>query len=142
MKFTLDVTLATRIDTTRGEGTDSEFAQAVLAFDGVASVFGVNDFVTITREPDADWDPIVCAVEAAAAEYLEASSGAAGGRRGRGGPQAPAQRGRPAQAPPGRDRPATGPRSRIVRREPRIRDGCVPIRLRLVSPDAKRPAEP
>ncbi len=55
---------------------DSEFAQAVLAFDGVASVFGVNDFVTITREPDADWDAIVCAVEDAAAEHLEASSGA------------------------------------------------------------------
>lgn len=79
MKFTLDVTLATRIDTTRGEGTDSEFAQAVLAFDGVASVFGVKDFVTVTREPDADWDAIVCAVEEAAAEYLEASSGAPAG---------------------------------------------------------------
>jgi Scaffold protein Nfu/NifU N terminal len=75
MKFTLDVTLPERIDTTRGEGTDSEFAQAVLAFDGVASVFGVNDFVTITREPDADWDTIVCAVADAAAEHLEASSG-------------------------------------------------------------------
>ena len=75
MKFTLDVTLPTRIDTTRGEGTDSEFAQAVLAFDGVASVFGINDFVTITREPDADWDPIVCAVEEAAAEHLDSSSG-------------------------------------------------------------------
>ncbi len=79
MKFTLDVTLPERIDTTRGEGTDSTFAQAVLAFDGVASVFGVNDFVTITREPDADWDAIVCAVEDAAAEHLDASSGAPAG---------------------------------------------------------------
>jgi hypothetical protein len=76
MKFTLDVTLPTRIDTTRGEGTDSAFAQEVLAFDGVASVFGINDFVTITREPDADWDPIVCAVEDAAAAHLEAGAGA------------------------------------------------------------------
>ncbi len=79
MKFTLDVTLGTRIDTTRGEGVDSPFAQAVLAFDGVASVFGINDFVTITREPDADWDGIVCAVEEAAAEHLGASSGAPAG---------------------------------------------------------------
>ena len=63
MKFTLDVTLAERIDTTRGEGTDSEFAREVLAADGVASVFGVNDFVTVTREPGADWDAIVCVVE-------------------------------------------------------------------------------
>jgi hypothetical protein len=77
MKFTLDVTLAARIDTTRGEGADSEFARAVLAVDGVASVFGVNDFVTITREPDADWDPIVCAVEEAAAEHLAGAEGGA-----------------------------------------------------------------
>lgn len=74
MKFTLDVTLPARIDTTRDEGTDTPFARAMLAFDGVASVFGVNDFVTITREPDADWDAIVCAVEDAAAEHLEAGS--------------------------------------------------------------------
>jgi Scaffold protein Nfu/NifU N terminal len=76
MKFTLDVVLPERIDTTRGEGTHSQFAQTVLAFDGVASVFGVNDFVTITREPDAEWDPIVCAVEDAAAEHLGASADA------------------------------------------------------------------
>jgi hypothetical protein len=48
----------------------------MLAVDGVASVFGVNDFVTITREPDADWDPIVCAVEDAAAEHLDAGAAA------------------------------------------------------------------
>ncbi len=75
MKFTLDVTLSARIDTTRGVGDDLPFAQAVLAVDGVASVFGVNDFVTVTREPGADWDPIVCAVEEAAAEHLGDSTG-------------------------------------------------------------------
>ena len=74
MKFTLDIILPTRIDTTRGEGTETPFAQALAGFDGVASVFGVNDFVTITREPDADWDPIVCAVEEAAAQHLEGSA--------------------------------------------------------------------
>lgn len=75
MKFTLDVTLAERIDTTRGVGDDAPFTRAVLAVEGVASVFGVNDFVTVTREPDADWDTIVCAVEEAAAEHLETASG-------------------------------------------------------------------
>jgi hypothetical protein len=79
MKFTLDVTLSERIDTTRGEGTDSEFAKAMLGVDGVASVFGVNDFVTITREPDADWDAIVCAVEDAAAAHLDAGAPGPGG---------------------------------------------------------------
>jgi hypothetical protein len=77
MKFTLDVTLPERIDTTRGEGTDGPFAQAMLGVDGVASVFGVNDFVTITREPDADWDPIICAGEDAAATHLDAGGGPA-----------------------------------------------------------------
>jgi hypothetical protein len=75
MKFTLDITLSQRIDTTRGEGADSPFARAMLAVEGVASVFGVNDFVTVTREPEADWDPIVCAVEEAAAEHLGDETG-------------------------------------------------------------------
>lgn len=70
MKFTLDVTLPQRIDTTRSEGTDLPFAHALLEISGVASVFGVNDFVTIIREPDAEWERIVCAVEDAAAAHL------------------------------------------------------------------------
>jgi len=75
MKFTLDVALPIRIDTTRGVGDDAPFTQAVLAVEGVASVFGVNDFVTVTRAPDADWDTIVCAVEEAAAEHLDDATG-------------------------------------------------------------------
>lgn len=77
MKFTLDVTLRQRIDTTRGEGTDAPFAQALLEISGVASVFGVNDFVTIIRESAAEWDPIVCAVEDAAAAYLTTDNASA-----------------------------------------------------------------
>jgi len=75
MKFTLDGTLRARIDTTRGEGDDTPFVRAVLAVDGVASVFGVNDFVTVMRDPDTDWNTIVCAVEAAAAAHLEDEPG-------------------------------------------------------------------
>lgn len=70
MKFTLDVTLPERILATRGDEVADPLTRALLAIDGVASVFGVNDFVTITRERDADWDPIVCAVEEAAAAHL------------------------------------------------------------------------
>jgi hypothetical protein len=75
MKFTLDVALAERIDTVRDVGADSPFVAAVLGLDGVAAVFGVNDFVTVTGEPDADWDVIVCAVEDAAAEHLQDAAG-------------------------------------------------------------------
>ena len=72
MKFTLDITLPERILATKGDDVDDEFTSALLSTDGVASVFGVNDFVTITRESDAEWDPIVCAVEDAAAAFLPA----------------------------------------------------------------------
>ena len=71
MKFTLDVTLPASMNvTSSGDAAGNAFAEAVFAAGGVASVFGVNDFVTVTREPGADWDPIVQAVQAAAAAHL------------------------------------------------------------------------
>lgn len=60
MKFTLDTTVPDDLDA-------SAFGQAILAIPGVASIFGVVDFVTVTREADADWDTIVPAVIDAAA---------------------------------------------------------------------------
>jgi hypothetical protein len=71
MRFQLDTTLPGTINFKRAdEAVDHPFARAVFEADGVAAVFGVNDFVTITREPDANWDAIVQAVQAAAAEHL------------------------------------------------------------------------
>ena len=71
MKFTLDTTLPEMLNVASVDAaTGHPFAEAVFAIDGVASIFGVNDFVTITRQPGADWDPIVAAVVAAAATDL------------------------------------------------------------------------
>jgi hypothetical protein len=71
LKFDLDVTLPETINfTDAGAAADHAFARTVFEVDGVASVFGVNDFVTVTRRPGADWDPIVAAVQRAAAEHL------------------------------------------------------------------------
>jgi hypothetical protein len=71
MKFTLDTTLLEMFNVTSPDAaTGMPFAQAVFAAGGVASIFGVNDFVTITRQPGRDWDPIVAAVVAAAEEHL------------------------------------------------------------------------
>ena len=71
MRFQLDTTLPGTINFKRAdEAVDHPFARAVFEAEGVAAVFGVNDFVTITREPDANWDAIVQAVQAAAAEHL------------------------------------------------------------------------
>jgi hypothetical protein len=71
MKFTLDVTLDGMLNVTDPSDADgSPFAATLFATPGVASVFGTADFVTITREPEADWEPIKAAVAAAAAEHL------------------------------------------------------------------------
>jgi 2-methylisocitrate lyase-like PEP mutase family enzyme len=71
MKFTLDVKLPATINFGSAEAAAGDaFAAAVFESGGVASVFGVNDFVTITRQPGADWEQIVSAVQAAAAEHL------------------------------------------------------------------------
>jgi hypothetical protein len=61
MKFSLDAPVPTDLE-------GSPFGQALLSIPGVVGVFGVADFVTVTRSPDADWDSIVPAVLAAAAD--------------------------------------------------------------------------
>jgi Scaffold protein Nfu/NifU N terminal len=70
-KFTLDTTLPATFNVTSADAAvGNRFAEDVFAAAGVASVFGVNDFVTVTRKPGADWGPIVAAVLAAAATHL------------------------------------------------------------------------
>ena len=71
LRFGLDVTLPDTLSFNSAEEAASHpFAAAVFEAPGVASIFGVNDFVTINRLPDMDWEPIVAAVQAAAAEHL------------------------------------------------------------------------
>jgi hypothetical protein len=70
-KFTLDTTLPATFNVTSADAAiGNRFAEDVFAAGGVAAVFGVNDFVTVTRQPGADWGPIVAAVQAAAAAHL------------------------------------------------------------------------
>jgi hypothetical protein len=71
LRFQLDTTLSETLSVNGAdEAEDNEFAAKVFAAGGVASIFGVNDFVTVTRSPGAEWDPIVTAVQEAAAEHL------------------------------------------------------------------------
>jgi len=71
MKFSLDAALPAMFNITSAEGAaDQPFAAAVFAAGGVAAVFGVNDFVTVTRQAGADWEPIIAAVHEAAAAHL------------------------------------------------------------------------
>ena len=71
LRFQLDVTLPDTVSAnSAAEAAGSPFLEAVFAAPGVAAVFGVNDFVTVTRTAGAERDPIVSAVQAAAAEHL------------------------------------------------------------------------
>ena len=71
LRFGLDVTLPGTVSASSvTDAGDDAFLSALLAIDGVASVFGTADFVTVTRRPGADWDEIVPAVQAAAERHL------------------------------------------------------------------------
>ena len=65
MKFSLSVTVAeTGSFSFNAADTDiaHPIAAAVLAVDGVVSVFGVNDFITVSKSDDAGWDVLLPAV--------------------------------------------------------------------------------
>jgi hypothetical protein len=71
LRFSLDVTLPTTVSAASvAEAGDDPFLAAVLSIDGVASVFGTADFVTVTRAAGSNWDEIVPAVQRAAADHL------------------------------------------------------------------------
>ena len=71
MKFTLDTTLPATLNVISADAAAGDrFAEAVFAAGGVAAIYGVNDFITVTRQPGFEWDPIDAAVVAAAASDL------------------------------------------------------------------------
>lgn len=73
MKYTLDRPLVRPMNVASAEAAAAEgndFAVSVFAVEGVASVFGTADFVTVTRRAGADWALITAGVQDAAATYL------------------------------------------------------------------------
>ncbi|HET7558482.1 MAG TPA: NifU N-terminal domain-containing protein [Limnochordia bacterium] len=61
MKFTLSVKVIESGSKTYNDAEaagDSPLAQALLGLDGVASVFMLNNFITVSKRPDADWTEI------------------------------------------------------------------------------------
>ena len=47
------------------EKANSPVAKALIAVPGVVSLFFLNDFVTVSKKPEADWDAILPLVKAA-----------------------------------------------------------------------------
>jgi len=71
LRFALDTTLPdTLTASSPEEAKGNAFLEALLGIDGVASVFGVASFITVTRSAGGDWDAIVPAVQEAAATCL------------------------------------------------------------------------
>ena len=71
LRFQLDVTLPDTLSfNSPADAEPNPFAKEVFAAPGVAAIFGVNDFVTVTRAAGAEWEPIVEAVQQAAGAHL------------------------------------------------------------------------
>lgn len=64
MKFTVGVSVGGPTTFTTENPADDPIASAVLAVDGVMSMFLSADFVTVTKEDSGDWTTIVPAVTA------------------------------------------------------------------------------
>ncbi len=56
-KFTLNRVVATQGTTYRdAASTQAPWAKQLLAIDGVTQVFAMNNFVSVTKTPQADWN--------------------------------------------------------------------------------------
>lgn len=65
VKFTLDrpVILGESKTYDSPSTADTPLAKTLFEVDGVASLFFLNNFITVTKDPDADWNNIVFAIE-------------------------------------------------------------------------------
>ena len=59
LKFTVGVDVGGPATFVAGQETDDANAAALLAIDGVTSIFMTADFVTLSKTPDASWEMIV-----------------------------------------------------------------------------------
>ena len=71
-KFTVSVRVAEKAFSASSlDEADGDLARALISIDGVASIFGVNDFVTVTKEGGAAWSSVLPAVTTALKTHLK-----------------------------------------------------------------------
>jgi Scaffold protein Nfu/NifU N terminal len=58
MKFVVGVPVGSFDLSSAEQAADHAIARSLFAIDGVRSVFGRNDFVTVTKTEEADWDEL------------------------------------------------------------------------------------
>ena len=72
-KFTVSIRVTDKaFSASTSEEATTDLAHALIAIDGVASIFGVNDFVTVTKDGGASWSSVIPAVTAALKTHLVA----------------------------------------------------------------------
>lgn len=64
MKFTVGVPVGGPVTHRAGRPVEDPLAAAILATEGVTSVFRTADFITVSKDPAADWARIEPAVTA------------------------------------------------------------------------------
>ena len=66
VKVTLNRTVASKGETYRGDpaAVSAPWAKALLGIPGVVEVFGLNNFISVKKTPDADWEAIIPKAEA------------------------------------------------------------------------------
>jgi Scaffold protein Nfu/NifU N terminal len=72
LKFTIDrqaIESGHKTFANAQEAAESPVAKALFSLEGVASVFLMADFITVTKKPDANWDNL----QSAAVDAIKAS---------------------------------------------------------------------
>lgn len=68
MKFTANQTIFDSdgsVSANKGDVSDFEILNQLLAIDGVANVFGYQNFITVNKTLDANWDDLLPQIEKA-----------------------------------------------------------------------------
>ena len=63
-------TISESFSAAAGAQTNHALAKALVAIEGVSSVFGINDFVTVTKTDDSDWQNLDSTVMTVLKEHL------------------------------------------------------------------------
>ncbi|MFT4976778.1 MAG: hypothetical protein ACI8S6_002683 [Myxococcota bacterium] len=72
-KFTVNTRVAEKaFSASTLEEAETDLAKALIGLSGVTSIFGVNDFITVTKADSAGWDHLIPAITAAIQANLTA----------------------------------------------------------------------
>jgi hypothetical protein len=60
-----------RLSARAGDDHESPLAKELLSIDGVESIFGFEDFITVNKTADSDWNDLIPAIEKALDTHVQ-----------------------------------------------------------------------